>query len=88
MMLSFKSSFQNFQSQKFLDSQNISSYREFLGQAWMKSGKKFRAEHIIQMTKRFNDGSRLVGSEIVSRYYFLQISFSSIPFLFISLVIM
>jgi len=42
-------------------------YREFLGQAWMKSDKKFRAEHIIQMTKRFNDGSRLVGSEIVSR---------------------
>lgn len=35
----------------------------------MKSDKKFRAEHIIQMTKRFNDGSRLVGSEIVSRYY-------------------
>lgn len=33
----------------------------------MKSDKKFRAEHIIQMTKRFNDGSRLVGSEIVSR---------------------
>ena len=42
-------------------------YREFLGQAWMKSDKKFRAEHIIQMTKRFNDGSRLVGSEIVLR---------------------
>lgn len=45
----------------------IKSFREFLGQAWMKSDKKFRAEHIIQMTKRFNDGSRLVGSEIVSR---------------------
>lgn len=44
------------------------TYREFLGQAWMKSDKKFRAEHIIQMTKRFNDGSRLVGSEIVSRW--------------------
>lgn len=33
----------------------------------MKSDKKSRAEHIIQMTKRFNDGSRLVGSEIVTR---------------------
>lgn len=41
--------------------------REFLGQAWMKADKKFRAEHIIQMTKRFNDGSRLVSSEIISR---------------------
>lgn len=45
----------------------IEYIREFLGQAWMKSDKKFRAEHIIQMTKRFNDGSRLVGSEIVLR---------------------
>lgn len=34
----------------------------------MKADKKFRAEHIIQMTKRFNDGARLVSSEIVSRY--------------------
>lgn len=33
----------------------------------MKSDKKSRAEHIIQMTKRFNDGSRLVVAEIVSR---------------------
>lgn len=33
----------------------------------MKADKKFRAEHIIQMTKRFNDGSRLVSSEIISR---------------------
>lgn len=44
------------------------SIREFLGQAWMKSSKKTRAEHISQMTKRFNDGSRLVCSEIISRY--------------------
>ena len=42
--------------------------REFLGQAWMKADKKSRAEHIIEMTKRFNDGSRLVSSEIISRY--------------------
>lgn len=41
--------------------------REFLGQAWMKSNKKSQAEHISQMTKRFNDGSRLVSSEIISR---------------------
>lgn len=33
----------------------------------MKADKKNRAEHIIQMTKRFNDGARLVSSEIVSR---------------------
>jgi son of sevenless len=33
----------------------------------MKADKKSRAEHIILMTKRFNDGARLVGSEIVSR---------------------
>jgi son of sevenless-like protein len=36
----------------------------------MKADKKSRAEHIIQMTKRFNDGSRLVCSEIVSRWIF------------------
>lgn len=47
--------------------QIVYEFREFLGQAWMKSDKKSRAEHIIQMTKRFNDGSRLVGSEIVTR---------------------
>lgn len=53
----------------YLDHQIFLAIRseEFLGQAWMKADKKLRAEHIIQMTKRFNDGSRLVGSEIVSR---------------------
>ncbi|CAO1416546.1 unnamed protein product [Diamesa tonsa] len=53
----------------YLDHQIFLAIRseEFLGQAWMKSDKKSRAEHIIQMTKRFNDGSRLVGSEIVTR---------------------
>lgn len=38
----------------------------------MKSDKKSRAEHIILMTKRFNDGSRLVASEIISRYKFFN----------------
>lgn len=44
-----------------------------MGQAWMKSDKKSRAEHIILMTKRFNDGSRLVASEIISRYILLNL---------------
>ncbi|XP_055716567.1 ras-specific guanine nucleotide-releasing factor 2-like [Phlebotomus papatasi] len=53
----------------YLDHQIFLAIRseEFLGQAWMKADKKSRAEHIIQMTKRFNDGSRLVSSEIISR---------------------
>lgn len=60
----------------YLDHQIFSAIRseEFLGQAWMKSDKKSRAEHIILMTKRFNDGSRLVVAEIVSRFVFLKIS--------------
>nr|CAI5835544.1 unnamed protein product [Callosobruchus analis] len=40
---------------------------EFLGQAWMKADKEKRAPHIILMTKRFNDVSRLVASEILKR---------------------
>ncbi|KAJ8955431.1 hypothetical protein NQ318_003529, partial [Aromia moschata] len=40
---------------------------EFLGQAWMKSDKDRRAPHILIMTKRFNDVSRLVASEILRR---------------------
>lgn len=38
---------------------------EFLGQAWMKLDKAVRAPHILLMTKRFNDVSRLVSSEII-----------------------
>lgn len=38
---------------------------EFLGQAWMKPDKAVRAPHILLMTKRFNDVSRLVSSEII-----------------------
>ncbi|XP_072402937.1 ras-specific guanine nucleotide-releasing factor 1-like isoform X1 [Diabrotica undecimpunctata] len=45
---------------------NISS-EELLGQAWMKLDKEKRAPHILMMTKRFNDVSRLVASEILRR---------------------
>ncbi|KAF5272851.1 hypothetical protein FQR65_LT00447 [Abscondita terminalis] len=40
---------------------------EFLGQAWMKADKAVKAPHIILMTKRFNDVSTLVASEIIRR---------------------
>ncbi|XP_060537024.1 ras-specific guanine nucleotide-releasing factor 2-like [Cylas formicarius] len=40
---------------------------EFLGQAWMKGDKEKKAPHILMMTKRFNDVSRLVTSEILRR---------------------
>ncbi|XP_031638575.1 ras-specific guanine nucleotide-releasing factor 2-like isoform X2 [Contarinia nasturtii] len=53
----------------YLDHQIFVNIRseEFLGQAWMKSSKKTQAEHISLMTKRFNDGTRLICSEIISR---------------------
>ncbi|XP_028968781.1 ras-specific guanine nucleotide-releasing factor 1-like, partial [Galendromus occidentalis] len=38
---------------------------EFLGQAWMKPEKSIKAPHILLMTRRFNDVSRLVVSEIM-----------------------
>lgn len=38
---------------------------EFLGQAWMKMDKAIKAPHILLITKRFNDVSRLVASEII-----------------------
>ncbi|KAJ4445746.1 hypothetical protein ANN_12431 [Periplaneta americana] len=43
------------------------SSEEFLGQAWMKTDKATKAPHIILMTKRFNEVSQLVVSEIVRR---------------------
>ncbi|XP_075210397.1 ras-specific guanine nucleotide-releasing factor 1-like [Lycorma delicatula] len=43
------------------------SCEEFLGQAWMKADKAARAPHIILMTRRFNEVSQLVVSEIVRR---------------------
>lgn len=45
---------------------NIAS-EEFLGQAWMKPDKATRAPHILLMTKRFNEVSQLVVSEIIRR---------------------
>ncbi|XP_065221705.1 ras-specific guanine nucleotide-releasing factor 2-like isoform X3 [Planococcus citri] len=41
--------------------------QEFLANAWMKEDKAVRAPHIILMTKRFNEGSQLVASEIIRR---------------------
>ncbi|XP_074594267.1 ras-specific guanine nucleotide-releasing factor 1-like isoform X2 [Brevipalpus obovatus] len=38
---------------------------EFLGQAWMKNEKTTKAPHILLMTRRFNEVSRLVASEIM-----------------------
>lgn len=38
---------------------------EFLGQAWMKTDKTTKAPHILLMTRRFNEVSRLVASEIM-----------------------
>ncbi|XP_054009578.1 ras-specific guanine nucleotide-releasing factor 2-like isoform X2 [Hylaeus anthracinus] len=43
------------------------SSEELLGQAWMKTDKATRAPHIILMTKRFNEVSQLVVSEIIQR---------------------
>ncbi|KAJ8918692.1 hypothetical protein NQ315_015012 [Exocentrus adspersus] len=43
------------------------SSEEFLGQAWMKPDKEIKASHILMMTKRFNDISHLVASEILRR---------------------
>jgi hypothetical protein len=35
-------------------------FREFLGQAWMKTDKATKAPHIILMTKRFNEVSIII----------------------------
>ena len=40
---------------------------EFLGQAWNKSEKEKKAPNIVLMTRRFNDMSRLVVSEIITQ---------------------
>lgn len=38
-----------------------------MGQAWMKTDKATRAPHIILMTRRFNEVSQLIVSEICRR---------------------
>jgi hypothetical protein len=40
---------------------------EFLEQAWLKSEKATKSPHIVIMTKRFNDMSRLVVSEVLTQ---------------------
>ncbi|XP_050520662.1 ras-specific guanine nucleotide-releasing factor 2-like isoform X3 [Daktulosphaira vitifoliae] len=41
--------------------------QEFFGRAWMKDDKNIKAPHIILMTKRFNEISQLVASEIMRK---------------------
>eukprot|EP00102_Acyrthosiphon_pisum_P026621 XP_016663831.1 PREDICTED: ras-specific guanine nucleotide-releasing factor 2-like isoform X2 [Acyrthosiphon pisum] len=41
--------------------------QEFFGRAWMKDDKNIKAPHIILMTKRFNELSQLVASEIMRK---------------------
>lgn len=51
----------------YLDHKIFVSIRseEFLSQAWMKEDKAVRAPHILLMTRRFNEMSSLVASEIL-----------------------
>ncbi|XP_071170637.1 ras-specific guanine nucleotide-releasing factor 2-like isoform X4 [Mytilus edulis] len=53
----------------YLDHKIFISIRseELLGQAWMKPSKCHRAPHVLLVSKRFNEVSRLVVSEIVGR---------------------
>ncbi|ESP05611.1 hypothetical protein LOTGIDRAFT_102760, partial [Lottia gigantea] len=53
----------------YLDHQIFMSIRseELLSQAWMKGDKATRAPHVLLVSKRFNEVSRLVVSEIVGR---------------------
>nr|CDS24125.1 ras GTP exchange factor [Echinococcus granulosus] len=41
--------------------------QELLNQVWMKDGKETKAPHVMLVTKRFNEVSKLVVSEIISR---------------------
>ncbi|TGZ67619.1 hypothetical protein CRM22_004696 [Opisthorchis felineus] len=52
-----------------LDFQIFRSIRseELLNQSWMKPNKEEKAKHVLLVCKRFNEVSRLVVSEIVSR---------------------
>ncbi|XP_035709519.1 ras-specific guanine nucleotide-releasing factor 2-like isoform X3 [Folsomia candida] len=51
----------------YLDHEIFISIRseEFLGQSWTKDDKEHRAPHILLMTRRFNEVSRLVVSEVI-----------------------
>ncbi|KAK3766068.1 hypothetical protein RRG08_002305 [Elysia crispata] len=53
----------------YLDHQIFIAIRseELLSQAWMKPNKCHKAQHVLLVSKRFNEVSRLVVSEIVSR---------------------
>ncbi|XP_059148955.1 ras-specific guanine nucleotide-releasing factor 2-like isoform X4 [Physella acuta] len=53
----------------YLDHQIFIAIRseELLSQAWMKPDKCHKAQHVLLVSKRFNEVSRLVVSEIVSR---------------------
>ncbi|KAL3866712.1 hypothetical protein ACJMK2_043993, partial [Sinanodonta woodiana] len=53
----------------YLDHKIFFSIRseELLGQAWMKPDKATKAPHVLLVSKRFNEVSRLVVSEIISR---------------------
>ncbi|VDP69752.1 unnamed protein product [Echinostoma caproni] len=53
----------------FLDFQIFRSIRseELLNQSWMKPDKEDKAKHVLLVCKRFNEVSRLVVSEIISR---------------------
>lgn len=54
----------------FLDQQIFLCVKstELLGQAWTRSDKVTRAPHVMLVTKRFNEVSQLVVSDIVSRH--------------------
>ncbi|KAF2363517.1 Ras guanine-nucleotide exchange factors catalytic domain [Trinorchestia longiramus] len=51
----------------YIDHQIFSAIRseEFLKTAWMKADKQLKAANILLITKRFNDMSRLVVSEVI-----------------------
>ncbi|RUS77637.1 hypothetical protein EGW08_014597 [Elysia chlorotica] len=53
----------------YLDHQIFMAIRseELLSQAWMKPNKCHKAQHVLLVSKRFNEVSRLVVSEIVNR---------------------
>ncbi|ENN74096.1 hypothetical protein D910_11508, partial [Dendroctonus ponderosae] len=40
---------------------------ELMGHSWLKPDKEKKALHVVMMTKRFNDVSRLIASEIVRK---------------------